>query len=77
MESSDHFGFVRQAELISQGLEPIGIDILDGIQNLLPWGIEVDLQLDSSNLASAYKKNELDLETGLAIFSLSALIVDD
>ena len=75
-KTSDHFGFVRQAELISQGLEPISIDVLDGIQNLLPWGIEVDLQLDSSNLADAYKKNELDLETGLAIFSLSALIVD-
>ena len=75
-KTSDHFGFVRQVELISQGLEPISIDVLDGIQNLLPWGIEVDLQLDSSNLADAYKKNELDLETGLGIFSLSALIVD-
>ena len=75
-KTSDHFGFVRQVELISQGFEPISIDVLDGIQNLLPWGIEVDLQLDSSNLADAYKKNELDLETGLAIFSLSALIVD-
>ncbi|MEC9195840.1 MAG: hypothetical protein VYD13_04535 [Bacteroidota bacterium] len=75
-KTSDQFGFVRQVELISQGFEPISIDVLDGIQNLLPWGIEVDLQLDSSNLADAYKKNELDLETGLAIFSLSALIVD-
>ena len=75
-KTSDRFGFVRQAELNSQGLEPVNISVLDGIQNLLPWGIEVNLQMGSSNLADAYKKNELDLETGLGVYSLSALIVD-
>ena len=75
-KTSDRFGFVRQSELINQGIEATNIAIIDGIQNILPWGIEEGLQTGSSNLVDAYKKNELDSESGLGIYSLSALIVD-
>ena len=41
-----------------------------------PNGVNTDLQNSRSNLVDAYKKNELQTETGLGIFSLSAIIVD-
>ncbi|HME57914.1 MAG TPA: hypothetical protein VKF63_06220, partial [Terracidiphilus sp.] len=34
--SSNRFGFVRRAALVNLGAEPVEIDLLDGIQNLLP-----------------------------------------
>ena len=50
--------------------------MLDGIQNILPYGVGSDLQNACSNLVDAYKRNELDAETGMGIFALSAIIVD-
>jgi hypothetical protein len=75
-KSSDRYGFVRQAELKNDSIDSTKISLIDGLQNLLPWGIEEGLQTGSSNLADAYKKNELDQDSGLGIYSLSALIVD-
>ena len=33
---------------------------MDGIQNILPYGVGSDLQNASSNLVDAYKRNELE-----------------
>ena len=49
---------------------------MDGIQNILPYGVNSNLQASRSTLVDAYKKNELVHETGMGIFSLSAKIVD-
>jgi len=42
----------------------------------MPYGVSADLQNASSNLVDAYKKCELETDTGLGIFALSAIIVD-
>jgi hypothetical protein len=52
------------------------ISILDGIQNIMPYGVTSDLQNAASNLVDAYKRSELHQPTGLGIFALSAIIVD-
>jgi len=74
--TSNLFGFVRKATLINNSNESNQITVLDGIQNILPQGLSSDLQNSFSNLVDAYKKNELESEIGLGIFSLSAIIVD-
>ncbi|MGB0878979.1 MAG: hypothetical protein ACPGTO_00245 [Polaribacter sp.] len=74
--SSNQFGFVRKAKIINNSNEKIAITILDGIQNILPYGVSSDLQNSSSNLVDAYKKCELEAETGIGIYALSAIIVD-
>lgn len=74
--SSSMYGFVRESELINLSNETRRLEIVDGIQNLLPYGVLTDLQGIRSNLVDAYKKNELQPETGLGIFALSAIIVD-
>ena len=74
--SSNRFGFVRRATL-SNLTETIKIvHILDGIQNLVPYGVEADLQNSKSNLVDAYKKSELEKEYALGIYALSAIIAD-
>jgi hypothetical protein len=75
-KTSDQFGFVRQATIFNQSGSSKKINMVDGIQNILPWGVAEVLQSQSSNLVDAYKKNELDPNSGLGIFSLAALIVD-
>lgn len=74
--SSNLFGFVRKATLINNSKADIKLALLDGIQNILPYGLSADLQNTRSNLVDAYKKNELLSKIGMGIFALSAIIVD-
>ena len=74
--TSDRFGFVRRAALVNLGAEPVEIDLLDGIQNLLPHGLTRRFQMEYSTLADGYKENELEPETGLGLFKLSSVPAD-
>lgn len=72
----DEFGWVRTAVLENIGSEPMTVDMLDGLRNVLPYGAPLSLYQQSGNLVDAYKKTEVDPETGLGIFSLTAGITD-
>jgi len=74
--SSDVFGFVRKPTLISWAAETVNLTVLDGLQNIMPYGVNSALQNSASNLVDAYKRSELEAATGLGIYALSALIVD-
>ncbi len=74
--SSDQYGFVRKSTIINTTSSEANITVLDGIQNIMPYGINSDLQNEYSNLVDAYKKCELEPEIGLGIYVLSAIIVD-
>jgi hypothetical protein len=74
--SSNLFGFVKKSEVINDSENDYKITLLDGIQNILPQGVNSDLQATTSNLVDAYKRNELHSASGLGIFALSAIIVD-
>ncbi|MEM8890075.1 MAG: hypothetical protein AAGD28_19020 [Bacteroidota bacterium] len=75
-ESSEKFGWVRKASLKNLSEHEQQIELLDGMQNLLPAGVNLDMQTELSTLVDAYKKNELDVESGMGIFSLSSILVD-
>ena len=74
--TSNQYGFVKKSTLQNTTASQVSVTILDGIQNILPYGIASDFQNSTSNLVDAYKKCELEKETGLGIFALSAVIVD-
>ena len=74
--TSEQFGFIKYSQVKCIDGESVSIKILDGIQNILHYGIERGLQSERSNLLDAYKKSELDEPTGLGIFALSSLVVD-
>lgn len=74
--NSSEFGFIKKSRIKNLASENQNIIILDGLQNILPYGIGSGLQNRVSNLGDAYKRTELDQKSGLGIFALSAIIVD-
>jgi hypothetical protein len=74
--NSERFGIIRKSVLSNSGDTDCSISILDGIQNILPAGLTRTLQLSLSNLIDAYKKNELLLNSNIALFMLSSILVD-
>ena len=74
--TSDSFGFVRQCELQNLSSRNVSVDIVDGLQNLLPAGTPAFAQSNTSNLVDAYKWSELDAATGLAFLTLYSRITD-
>lgn len=74
--SSNLYGFIKKSELINHSDSAYQIALLDGIQNIMPFGVTSDLQNAASNLVDAYRRSELHQKSGLGIFALSAIIVD-
>ena len=74
--TSAQYGFVRTAWLKNNDNSARGVDILDGLQNILPYGVTNLTQKEFSVLLDAYKRNELDAASGLGIFSLSSTLTD-
>ena len=74
--TSERFGFVRRAQLANRRPQAVRVELLDGIQNVLPCGVTRRFQLEYSTLADGYKRTELERTTGLALFRLSSIPVD-
>jgi hypothetical protein len=75
--TSERFGFVRTVELRrAPGSRVVAADVLDGLLDVMPAGVPLAAQQTLSNLVDAYKRAELDASTGLAIFSMEALLSD-
>lgn len=72
---SERWGFIRHTTLVNQG-NTCTVDVLDGIQNVLPSGLGRRFQLEYSTLADGYKRTELIPDSGLALFRLSSIPVD-
>ena len=73
---SPRYGFVRSIELKNLGSVETSINLLDGIQNLVPCGLDQAFQNQFSNLGNAYKKNELVVPDNLGIYYLSSIPTD-
>ena len=71
--ASETFGFVKHSELVNMSRESASVELLDGIENILPWGVLEFFQNRFSCLGDAYKDNALEGETGLATFALSSI----
>lgn len=74
--NSERFGFIKKSVVVNLNSEKIGIEILDGITNIIPNGVDYDFQNAFSNLSDAYKKCELIKETKLGLYTLSSIPVD-
>ncbi|MBN1581255.1 MAG: hypothetical protein JXA89_11180 [Anaerolineae bacterium] len=74
--TSDKYGFVKTVWLRNHSVDRCSVNLVDGLQNLLPYGATTALQSSFSNLLNGYKRNELEPETGIGIFSLSSTLTD-
>ncbi|MGD8402612.1 MAG: hypothetical protein PVJ21_03055 [Anaerolineales bacterium] len=73
---SEKYGFVRTCWLTNDSTETCQVDLLDGLQNILPYGTSSVMQSTYSNLLDAYKRSELELQTGLGMFGFSSTPTD-
>lgn len=74
--NSDRFGLIRKSWLTNHSDKMIAIEMLDGIQNILPAGIDRATQNEYSTLVDGYKKTELIADSTLALFRMEAILVD-
>lgn len=74
--NSSKYGFIKKSWISNLADQPVRIEVLDGLKNILPSGADYAFQNEYSNLLDAYKKNELVHQTTLGIFSLSSIPVD-
>lgn len=76
--TGDRFGFVKTSWLANTShlKSPCDVEFLDGLQNILPANVTADTQNIFSCLLDAYKRSELDEETGLGLFTLNSRLTD-
>jgi len=75
-QSSVKYGFVRKTKLINNTQKVINLELIDGLRNVMPAGVELRTQQEMSNLANAYKVSEYSPSTDCALFFLNALLMD-
>lgn len=75
-KSSDSFGFIKESRMVNLGEKEVEIRVLDGIRNILPYGVNTLLQTTKSTLVDGYKRCELVEKAGLGIYTLSSILTD-
>lgn len=73
--SATHMGWVRTARLSNETDTPITIEVLDGLQNVMPSGVERITQNTFSTLVDGYKRTE-HVGNGMVLFRMEAILVD-
>lgn len=73
--NSDHWGWVKETLLLNHSNEEKVLSMLDGLVNILPYGILKSTQEQFSTLMDAYKQSDL-ASSGLGVFSMSSIPVD-
>jgi|UniRef100_A0A7S4D3M1 hypothetical protein len=71
--TANEFGFIRRCSLTNTSGQEVSIRILDGMQNVLPAGVNPFMQDIKSVLVDAYKWTEVDPASQVGIFCLYAL----
>ena len=68
-QNSDRYGFVKRSCLTNLGTGKTTIAFVDGIRNILPYGVNSMLQSNMSTLVDGYKKCELHEPGGMGIYT--------
>ena len=74
--ATDRFGWVRRAMIENLSDHAVDVDILDGLQNVLPAGTNRVTQNVYSTLVDAYKRTEVVPDSSLVLFRMEAIMVD-
>lgn len=74
--NSEKYGFVKKSSVKNHNNTVVELRMIDGIKNILPYGVGYGFQNEYSNLLDAYKKNERVEGSTLGLFMLSSIPVD-
>ena len=80
---SDRYGWVRTVELSADGPpggrdagSTVEVEVLDGLVDVMPAGVDAVTEQTRSNLVDAYKRAETGPWGSLAVYALESLITD-
>ena len=74
--SGNRFGFIRKSQLLNTGTDEVRVELLDGLRNLLPYGVDRAAQSELSTLVDAYKQAEAVTDACAGIYTLSSILTD-
>jgi hypothetical protein len=74
--TGDRFGFIRESRLLNTDGSEVRVEVLDGLRNLLPYGVDRAAQAELSTLVDAYKQCEVVPGVCAGIFTLSSIMTD-
>ena len=72
--TSHERGVLRFVEIEAVGNEPVAVDVVDGVIDVLPASVDPDMQARLSSLVTAYRMAEC--VEGLAIYTLGSIPLD-
>jgi hypothetical protein len=75
-EPSRSHGWVRRVELTDLGGAGTEVEVVDGLLDLMPAGVEAETERRASNLVDAYKRSETGPWGSAAVYALEARITD-
>ncbi|MDJ0771534.1 MAG: hypothetical protein QNJ12_22300 [Ilumatobacter sp.] len=70
------YGWVRTVELVDEGGDGADLEVLDGLLDVMPAGVDALTEQIRSNLVDAYKRSETGPWGTLAIYNVESLITD-
>ena len=70
------YGWVRRVELSDKSGAGAHVEILDGLLDVMPAGVDANVEQVRSNLVDAYKRSETGRWNTAAIYSLESLVSD-
>jgi len=74
--SGNRFGFIRKSQLLNTGASEVRVELLDGLRNLLPYGVDRIAQAELSTLVDAYKQAEVVTGACAGIYTLGSILTD-
>ena len=76
IQGSGKYGFIFKSKLSNNTNESLNFTVINGIQDISPFGVSVGNQQSMSNLINAYKYGEILNNSKIGVFSLTTLISD-
>jgi hypothetical protein len=74
--NTERFGFVKKSTLTNLGDTACPVEFLDGLRNLLPYGVTQQMQDEMSTLLDGYKQAERVPGSPVGIYTLSSILTD-
>jgi hypothetical protein len=74
--TGNRFGFIRKSQLRNLDAREVRVELVDGLRNLLPYGVDRAAQAEMSTLVDAYKQAEAVRGVCAGIYTLSSILTD-
>tara|TARA_S200000501_G_scaffold81790_1_gene73844 strand:+ start:74209 stop:77589 length:3381 start_codon:yes stop_codon:yes gene_type:complete len=74
--ASEKYGFVKKSWIKNHQDKTVRVEIIDGLRNIMPPGVDLRTNQSMSNLSNAYKITEYVKDADCALFYMNSLMMD-